>query len=155
MLHGSFVLPFDLAAAPARVFAAYAEPALRQRWFRLSGDPTETRHHLDFRVGGGEIARAISRATGVAEAIEYHSWFADIVPDRRIVLAYRGAVGGVGRWASLVTVDLAPITVGTRLTHTEQYAFFVIDGDGSGDVAHLEGGTRLQLNGLAAVVEGR
>jgi len=54
-----------------------------------------------------------------------------------------------------VTIELAPQAGGTRVTHTEQYAFLEFTGDGGRDVAHLHSGVRLQLNGLAAVLEPR
>jgi|GEM_PF-6854943 len=159
---GAFVVSIDLAAPPASVFAAYADPRLRRRWIGLPGDPATVFHELDFRVGGHEVARAVSTATGVPEAIEYWSWFADVVADQRIVLTYLATVADVRRWGSLVTVELSPAPVGTRLTHTEQYSYFSSvsadpddDGVGEREVAHLRGGVRLQLNGLAKLVEGR
>jgi uncharacterized protein YndB with AHSA1/START domain len=38
-LHGTFSLDFDVAAEPARVFAAYADPELRRTWFRMPAEP--------------------------------------------------------------------------------------------------------------------
>ncbi len=38
------------------------------------------------------------------------------------------------------------------MTWTEQYTFLVVTDDGADDVAHLRGGTRLLLNGLAAAL---
>jgi uncharacterized protein YndB with AHSA1/START domain len=157
VLYGSFAVPFELGATPEAVFAAYADQDLRTRWFRLPGAPESRHYELDFRVGGQEIARASFAPAGVPgteELMEYHSVFLDIVPDRRIVRAVRFALDGVPRWASLITVEFAAAAGGTRLTHTEQYSFLAWTGDGSQDVAHLKGGTRLQLNGLAAVVGG-
>ncbi len=55
---------------------------------------------------------------------------------------------------SLVTVELSADAGGTRLRHTEQYAFLAATGTGKDDVAHLKGGTRLQLNGLLAALKG-
>ncbi len=155
-VHGSFSLPFDLSVPPARVFAAFSEPPLRARWFRLPAAPGTAHHELDFRVGGGEVARSTFAAAGVSERLEYRSQFLDIVPDKRIVLCYEFLLDGRRRWISLATIELAPDADGTRLRWTEQYVFLTLpDDDGSHDVAHLRGGTRLQLNALAAVVEGR
>ncbi len=153
-IHGSFTLPFELSAPPARVFSAFAELPLRKRWFRLPGKAETVDHELDFRVGGGEIAGSTFAAAGVSERLEYRSQFLDIVPGERIVLAYEFALDGRRRWVSLVTIELSPAAGGTALTWTEQYAFLAVTGDGGQDIAHLQGGLRLHLNGLASVVEG-
>jgi uncharacterized protein YndB with AHSA1/START domain len=151
--HGSFTLPLDLAAPPDRVYAAYADPALRRRWFRIPSTPEHAHHELDFRVGGHEVARGAFAPSGVEERVEYRSTFCDIVPDERIVFTYGLLLDDQRRWVSLVTIELSPRDgSGTHLRHTEQYAFLVVTGDGTQDIAHLKGGTRLQLNGLAAAV---
>ena len=149
VIHGTFTLPADLAAPPDRVFAAYAEPALRRRWF---GMPGRTGHTLDFRVGGQEIARGEFAPMGEPERLQYHATFEDIVPGERIIFTYALTVNDVRRWVSLVTIGLAPTDKGTRLRHTEQYAFLAYTADGADDTAHLKGGTRLQLNALAAAL---
>lgn len=155
-VHGSFTLTYDLAASPGEVFAAFAEPSLRTRWFRIPSDPASAHHELDFRAGGHEIARGTFAPSGVPERIEYRAQFLDIVTDERIVFAYALTLDGRRRSTSLVTVELAADGDGTRMTRTEQYVFLVLTGGEDGghvDVAHLEGGTRLQLNALASVVE--
>lgn len=149
VIHGTFTLPADLNAPPARVFAAYADPGQRPRWFRMPG---RTHYELDFRVGGREISRGEFAPMGEPERLEYHAVFGDIVPDERLVFSYATTVNEVRRWVSLVTIELAAADGGTRLRHTEQYAFVAYSGDGSGDTAHLRGGTRLQLNALAAAL---
>ena len=50
-------MPLDLAVPPDRVFAAFTDPSLRKRWFRVPSEPGASHHELDFRVGGHEIAR--------------------------------------------------------------------------------------------------
>jgi uncharacterized protein YndB with AHSA1/START domain len=157
VLHGSFSVERDLAASPGRVFSAYADFSVRRRWFRMPGDPARGRHELDFRVGGHEVASAVFAPTGEAEeALEYRAAFFDLEPGARIVFGYSVTVDGVRRWASLVTVSLSalplPSGAGTRLRHTEQYAYLAYDGDGAQDIAHLKGSMPLQLNGLAAAL---
>jgi uncharacterized protein YndB with AHSA1/START domain len=151
VLHGSFELPFPLRVPPPRAFAAFADPEVRTRWFRLPG--RRGAYELDFRVGGGEVAGSTFAPAGADEQLRYRSRFLDIVADERIVLTYEFSLDGRRRWASLVTVEIAPDAEGCVLTWTEQYAFLVVSGDGRQDVAHLQGGVRLQLNGLAAAVE--
>ena len=162
VLHGSFSVERDLAASPGRVFSAYADFPVRRRWFRMPGDPARGSHELDFRVGGHEAASGVFAPDGEGEeALSYRSTFLDLEPGARIVFSYFVTLNGVRRWASLVTVLLSALPVpvpvpsgeGTRLRHTEQYAFLAYDGDGAHDVAHLKGSMPLQLNGLAAVLD--
>jgi uncharacterized protein YndB with AHSA1/START domain len=151
-VHGMFTLTNDLAAPPATVYAAFADPALRDRWFRIPGPSAQHRYELDFREGGGETASNNFPVEGGVEALGYRSHFLDLVPDTRIVYAYDVVVDGRRRWASLATVELEPSAKGTRMSWTEQYAFLEVTGDGSGDVAHLRGGTQLRINGLSMLV---
>lgn len=51
-----------------------------------------------------------------------------------------------------MSVELFGSGDGTRLRRTEQYAFLEVTGAGEDDVAHLKGGTELQLNGLLAAL---
>jgi uncharacterized protein YndB with AHSA1/START domain len=152
-LHGSFAVEVELPVSPREVFAAYAELPVRRRWFRMPGR-ADGEHELDFRVDGSERVAATFApyGDGRGEHMAYHSRFLDIVPEQRIVCAYRFELDGERRWASLVTVEFSPSGTGTAVRHTEQYAFLAVTGDGGDDVAHLKGGTRLQLNGLLAAL---
>ena len=157
-IHGSFAVERDLAAPPSRVFAAYADVAVRRRWFRMPGSPADAHHSLDFRVGGSEESRGVFAPLGElgpAERISYRSVFWDLVPGSRLVFGYEVLLNDVRRWVSLVTVELSSLDsgAGTRLRHSEQYVFLAYSGDGADDVAHLSGSTRLQLNGLAASLD--
>jgi uncharacterized protein YndB with AHSA1/START domain len=148
-----------LAAPPSRVFAAFAELPLRQRWFRIPSEPDAAHHELDFRVGGREVVRATFAAPGTRERVEYSARFLDIVADQRIVFVYEVVLDGRRRSVSLVTVELASDGDGegdgTQLRYTEQYAVVAYTDDGATDVAHLEGGLQLLLNRLTFAVEGR
>ena len=57
--HATFSLERDYPVPPARVFAAWADPAAKARW--LAASPGR-RHKLDFRVGGREVAHGGRRA---------------------------------------------------------------------------------------------
>jgi len=166
-IHGAFTVERELAASPDAVYAAYADVAVRRRWFRMPGDPARAFHELDFRVGGHEVSRGVFAPTGDAEEVlSYRSTFFDLEPGTRIVFCYAFTLDGVRRWASLVTVELSavlsgpgpsgpgPAGDGTRLRHAEQYAFLAYDGDGAQDIAHLKGSMNLQLNALAAALGG-
>jgi uncharacterized protein YndB with AHSA1/START domain len=155
VIHGTFTVQRDLAAPPDVVYAAYGDFPVRRRWFRMPGDPARASHELDFRVGGHEAAAGMFAPTGEAEEkLEYRSAFWDLEPGARIVFGYSVTVDDVRRWASLVTVELTalPAGDGTRLRHTEQYAYLAYAGDGAQDIAHLRGSMNLQLNALTVAL---
>jgi hypothetical protein len=57
-------------------------------------------------------------------------------------------VDDVLRWTSLATVEFDAAQDGTQLRWTEQVVFVKLSGDGSHDLRHLRGDTRLCHNGL-------
>ena len=150
--HDTFTISRRLDAGPAEVFDAFADTAIRRRWFRLPGSGATYEH--DFRVGGGETARSSFTAPGTApERLEYRSRYLDIAGTQRIVFGYEALVDDELRWTSLVTVELEPDAAGTHLRWTEQVTFVRYAGDGSADLAHLRGGSTLRLNGLDAALD--
>jgi len=76
--HATFVIERDYAAAPARVFAAWADTNAKGQWFGPGG---EQGHQLDFREGGREHFQAADGGT----VYSYDALYEDIVPDERIV----------------------------------------------------------------------
>jgi len=159
VLHGTFALAVEIDARPDDVHAALVQGERRRRWLRLPGkaEPAPgSDSGLDYAVGVSETLRSSLMIGDARQYVERRTHVLDVVPDRRLVLSYRAVVDDVCRWVSLVTIevepaDLAPGT-GARLTWTEQYTFLEVSDDGKDDVAHLRGGTRLQLNGLAAAL---
>src|ERR671914_411968 len=83
--HATFVVERTYDAAPARVFAAWADPAIKARWFAGPEDWESSAYELDFRVGGREISRGGPPGGPV---ISYEARYQDIVPDQRIVYSY-------------------------------------------------------------------
>ncbi len=77
--HGSFTLERAYPAAPARVFAAWADPAVKARWF---AGGTGEGHQLDFRVGGREVA---SGGPDGGPVMTFETFYREIVPQERIV----------------------------------------------------------------------
>jgi uncharacterized protein YndB with AHSA1/START domain len=140
--HATFVIERTYAASPARVFAAFADPAAKRRWFGDPEAPAPSNHHLDFRVGGRETNRG-GPPGGPAYAFEalYH----DIVPDQRIVTSYEMQIDNTRISVSLATVEFKPAGAGTLLVYTEQGAFL----DGHDTPAQREAGTRELLAALA------
>jgi len=103
------------------VFFAHANEAMKRRWLAEGEGWTVNKFTLDFRVDGSEISR-FRHLDG--PEITYDAIIQDIVPNRRIVFAYRMAVGSNPISVSLSTVELVPSGNGTRLTYTEQGAYF-------------------------------
>ena len=127
VVHRTLSVERTYPSPPARVFAAFADPGTKRRWF-AEGPGFETDEFaLDFRVGGFERTRF--RSVGGAP-VRNDTLFLDIVPDERIVFAYSLSAEEVRTSAALTTVELAADGGGTRLLLTEQVAF--LDGvDGS------------------------
>lgn len=152
-LHGSFIVPLDVAHDPAVVFGAFSDLEIRRRWYRVPGPSSSSTHELDFRVGGTERVHNLFVSGDQREDVENLSRFIEIAPVERIVFAYSARVNSELRWASLVTVEFTPTPWGTHLDWTEQYAFVRLSSpDGAADVKHLVGGTRLRFNGLPAAL---
>jgi uncharacterized protein YndB with AHSA1/START domain len=149
--HDTFTIGRHFDVPPGRVFTAFADTAIRRRWFRLPGSAAS--YHHDFRVGGGETARSTFTGLDVEpERLEYRSRYIDIADAHRIVYGYEAVVDDELRWTSLVAVRLDAETDGTRLEWTEQVTFLWYTEDGSSDLAHLRGGSLLRLNGLDAAL---
>lgn len=141
---------FDVA--PVVLFGAFADETTWRRWFRMPGSRATYAH--DFRVGGRDHARSEFRMPdGRVEELENAGIYLAIDPERRIVFAYEARVDGIPRWASLVTVELAPDGEATEVTWTEQVALLhAVDGNGDQDVAHLRGGLGMRLTALGLAV---
>jgi len=149
--HDTFTISRHFEVPPGEVFTAFADTAIRRRWFRLPGSGAS--YEQDFRVGGGETARSTFTALDAApERLEYRSRYIDIAGAHRIVYGYEAVVDDELRWTSLVTVRFDAETDRTRLEWTEQVTFLKYAGDGSVELAHLRGGSVLRLNGLDAAL---
>lgn len=147
--HDTFTLKKIIAAPPARVFAAWADPEQKRKWFvEDDSENWETLDYsLDFRVGGREYGRFVLLAKTPAEGEHVNETvFLDIAPDQRIVFAYTMALNGRIHSASLATVRFTEAGTGTRVSYTEQGAFYD-KGDG---VAGRKAGWTSILNALAA-----
>jgi uncharacterized protein YndB with AHSA1/START domain len=143
--HATFVIERTYDASPARVFAAWADPAAKRRWFGDPDNPASEAHALDFRVGGRETNRG-GPPGGPVYAYEAH--YHDIVPNERIAYAYTMDMDGRRISVSVTTVEFAPAGAGMRLTFTEQGAFL----DGLDKPAYREQGTNDLLDALGTVL---
>lgn len=135
--HATFTLERTYPAPRDRVFAAWADPAAKARWFVPDGE-----HTLDFRVGGKETVDATGPGgTALSVVSTYH----DVVPEQRIVYSSTLSGGDELATVSVTTVEFADEGGETRVILTEQGTFL----DGAEDPAWREQGTADWLDRLA------
>jgi uncharacterized protein YndB with AHSA1/START domain len=144
--HATFVVERTFAAAPARVFAAFATVEGKSRWFGAMDGWELLDREFDFRPGGRERLKG-RWASGTVSDFEAHYY--DVVPDERIVYAYEMHIDDARISVSLATVEFKPAGSGTRLVVTEQGAFL----DGYDDAGRREHGTGFLLDALAAALD--
>ena len=138
--HATFSLERSYPVPPARVFAAWSDPAAKARWFAAGPD---SGHQLDFRVGGREVAHG---GPDGGPVMTFESLYRDIVLGERIVYTSTLSAGDDVMTVSVTTVEFRPAEGGTRLVLTEQGTFL----DGREEPAWREQGTAAQLDALAA-----
>ena len=144
--HATFVIERNYPRSPARVFAAWADPSVKARWFNGPSTWQQEGYILDFRVGGREHLR-----TGAAggKVHRYDCCYQDIVPDARIVYSYDMHIGEERISVSLATVEFLADGAGTHLKFTEQAVFL----DGYQDSGSRERGTNELLDKLALALD--
>jgi len=147
--HHSFTIERELPHAPARVFAAWADPKAKAAWFAAPRDAcTEVIREHEFKVGGKERLKG---QWNTGRTSDFHCVYQDIVPDRRIVYSYNMYVNDEKLSVSLATIEFEPSGKGTKLILTEQGAY--LDGHQDGG-ASREQGTRGLVESLARYLEG-
>lgn len=143
--HATFTMERTYKASPAHVFAHWADPALKTKWFGAPGDPS-MQYSMDFRIGGYERS-AGTAPNGLHYA--YEARYDDIVPEERLVYVYTMDMDGIRISSSLGTLELKASGTGTRLTYTEQGVYL----DGHDTRESREGGTAELLDALGRVLE--
>lgn len=141
LMHSTFSVKRTYPSSPARVFAAFANPATKRRWF-VEGEGWEIdEFSMDFRVGGRELSRF--RFQG-GEPMSNETIYLAIAPDQRIVFTFTMMIGGKHISISLATVEFTLTGKGTQVLYTEQGIFF----DVTDKLANRKAGTRELLDKL-------
>jgi uncharacterized protein YndB with AHSA1/START domain len=143
VVHSTFSIERVYDATPARVFAAWADPTIKRRWFAGPEGWKSGGHELDFRPGGSETE---SGGPPGGPDHRYHAVYWDIVPNERIVSTYEMHLDDVRISVSLATIEFRAEGDSTRLTLTEQGAYL----DGYDDGGSREHGTGELLDALGA-----
>jgi uncharacterized protein YndB with AHSA1/START domain len=98
------------AAAPEKVFAAWADPARMSQWLKPSAEAS-VEVEADVRIGGRYRLRIV--LPDGAEHISYGE-YQEVAPPERLVFTWSWESGMAA--GTLVTVSLRPVEGGTELT---------------------------------------
>ncbi len=145
--HDSFTIERRYRSSPAKVFQAFADPAIKRRWFAEGPGYIDGSYRLDFEVGGTETGAYKVETEGFSsEEIRSDAYYFDIVPEERIAYAYSMSNVGVPFSVSLSTVLIERgEDGGTKLTFHEAITLFA----GADGARMRELGTRQLLERLA------
>lgn len=144
--HAEFEIERVYPVPRERVFAAFADQQLKERWFATPPDWADVEHSLDFRVGGVETNQG--RPPG-GQLHRFEARYQDIVDNERIVYAYDLLLDNSRISVSLATIEFIADSAGTRMIFTEHGAFL----DGIEDPAERENGTKVMLDALGAALQ--
>lgn len=136
VVHATFTLERTFPVPPEQVFQAWANPAMKARWF--AGNPDQ--YQLDFRPGGVERNGVVHEG----KHITWESLYREIVIDERIVYTSVLSENDIVATVSLTSVELAPEGDETRLTLVEAGAYL----DGREQPEWREEGTASWLDAL-------
>jgi uncharacterized protein YndB with AHSA1/START domain len=152
VIHDTFTIRRSYPATPARVFAAFADPAAKARWMdspdATAAGESEADPDFDFRIGGHDRF-GFKMPHGVTYS--YDAVYYDIVPDQRIVYCYEMRADGAPDSVSVVTIEFVADDAGAALTYTEQGAFL----DGIDQPEDREEGMTELLDNLAGYLAGQ
>jgi uncharacterized protein YndB with AHSA1/START domain len=144
--HATFVIEREYKAAPAKVFAAFADAKSKAKWFVGPENWDKSDHKLDFRVGGKE---SVSGGPPGGPLHYYNATIQSITDGERIVTAYEMHLDKTRISVSLGTTEIKASGSGTKLIYTEQGVFL----DGYDDAGSREQGTQELFNQLEAFLK--
>jgi uncharacterized protein YndB with AHSA1/START domain len=148
VIHNTFTINRTYPVSSERVFAAFADPAKKRRWFAEGENHSVDDFSMDFRVGGLEhtVSHFKEGSPFPGVALINDAVFHDIVLNRRIVQSSHMTLGDHIFSASLVTVEFLAAEGGAELVITHQGAFF----ENSDGPERRENGWRKIADRLAA-----
>jgi uncharacterized protein YndB with AHSA1/START domain len=117
----SLTIKRRLNAPPAKVYAAWTDPAQLARWFGPTDTiPGSVKAELDARVGGQFRASFTGCMDGNSEYHEVGGTYREVVPNQKLVFTW--AWHSTPERESLVTITIKPDGDGSLLTlHHEQF----------------------------------
>lgn len=124
IIHSTFTLEHNYPQPPDRVFAAFAQPARKRRWY-AEGDHEIQEFEMEFRVGGVERFRYRFKeghpiaGSEIANESTYH----DIATDKHIVMDSKMSLNGKPIVVMIATLEFVPSGDGTDLVLTHQGAY--------------------------------
>ena len=139
--HATIVLERDYEATPSRVFAEFANPAVRAQWSAPSGDEL-IYDETAFMVGGRDVFRCGPKG---APKFQGETTYHLIVPGRCVISSEVVEADGQHLAVSLNTLELEEAAGGSKLKLTVQ----IVSSVGEGMVKGFESGNRSALEGLA------
>ena len=140
LVFGAFTIERRYDARPERVFRAFTDREIKQRWMGCEHVASPVIEQLDFRVGGKEV----SRGGGKDGEHLFEGTYLDVVEGRRFIFAFVMTVGGRKLSASLASVEILADGDGARLIFNEQGVYFGQDG-----WAEREEGTAVGMQQMA------
>ena len=146
--HADFTLERTYRHSRERAFNAFADPALKEQWFANPGGWANAQWELDFRVGGSEMS---SGGAPGGRFNEFRSTYHDIVENERIVYSYDLFHDHQLISVSLTTIEFMATSDGSKVTFTEQGAFF----DDPAAPGQREHGTGVLLDMFGSFLEGQ
>jgi uncharacterized protein YndB with AHSA1/START domain len=109
----SLTIKRNLKAPPAKIFAAWTDPAKLALWFKSDAETEVLSTDVDARPGG---RYAITIRRGDGEHKQISGVFREVVPNKKLSFSWAGACDGKPGPESLVTVLIEPDGAGSLLT---------------------------------------
>lgn len=125
-VHASFRIEKTYPHPVAKVFAAFADSKIKQRWLNPQAPDNGAAYDNDFRIGGLETSRSTmgDNTPFPGAVLSSQALYLDIVENRRIATGSNMTMNGTPFSGSLLTFEFEPDGEGTRLVCTHAGAFF-------------------------------